>query len=144
MTSALIPSFFGPYFPTLELNTEISPVNLHIQSKCGKMRTRKAPNMGTFYKVFFPCYVNIWEMIWQKIYIYLLVYVYINCSLKIWVSVFLKYVAFWGIVFSSVPITPPVAVCKASFRLRLEQKRIHPSLQQKKNFVLWGVFPATL
>ena len=66
MRSALIPSFFGPYFPTLELNTEISPVNLHIQSKCGKMRTRKAPNMGTFYEVFFPCYVNIWEMIWQK------------------------------------------------------------------------------
>lgn len=66
MISALIPSFFGPYFPTLELNMEIYDVNLHIQYKWGKMLTRKSSNIDTFYKVFFPCYLNIWELIWQK------------------------------------------------------------------------------
>ena len=31
----------GPYFLTFELNTERYSVSLHIQSKCGKRRTRK-------------------------------------------------------------------------------------------------------
>ena len=30
----------GPYFPALGLNTEIYFVSLHIQSECGKIRTR--------------------------------------------------------------------------------------------------------
>ena len=47
----LILSFSGPYFPTLGLITEIYSVNFHIQSKFGKIRTRKTPNMDTFQAV---------------------------------------------------------------------------------------------
>ena len=43
MKSVLIRSFFGPYFPAFGLNTKICEVNLHIQSECGKIRTKKAP-----------------------------------------------------------------------------------------------------
>ena len=41
-------SFFGSYFPAFGLNTEIYGVSLRIQSKWGKIRTRKTPNMDTF------------------------------------------------------------------------------------------------
>ena len=40
--------FSDPHIPELEVNTEIFGVNLCIQSKCGKMRTRKTQNMNTF------------------------------------------------------------------------------------------------
>ena len=43
-----IRSFSGPYFPSFGLNTERYRVSLRIQSKCGKMQTRKTPNRGTF------------------------------------------------------------------------------------------------
>ena len=46
-----IRSFSGPYFPAFGLNTEIYRVNLYIQSECGKIRTRKTPNIDTFYEV---------------------------------------------------------------------------------------------
>ena len=36
-----IRNFSGPYFPVFGLNTDIYPVNLHMQSEWGKMRTRK-------------------------------------------------------------------------------------------------------
>ena len=39
--SVQIRSFFCPYFPAFRLNTEIYSVNLHIQSECRKIRTRK-------------------------------------------------------------------------------------------------------
>ena len=42
-------SYSGLYSPALELNTVIYSVSLHIQSECGKMRTRITPNMDTFY-----------------------------------------------------------------------------------------------
>ena len=41
-------SFFGPYFPAFGLKTERYCVFLHIQSECGKIRTRKTPNTDTF------------------------------------------------------------------------------------------------
>ena len=41
--------FSGPYFPVFGLNTEIYGVNLCIQSKYGKIRTRKIPYLGTFH-----------------------------------------------------------------------------------------------
>ena len=43
--------FSGPYFHSFKLNMEIYGVNLCIQSKCEKIRTRKTPNMGTFHLV---------------------------------------------------------------------------------------------
>ena len=46
MKKVLIRSFSGLYFPAFELNTERS---LHIQSECGKIRTRKTPNTHTFH-----------------------------------------------------------------------------------------------
>ena len=33
--------FSGPYFSAFGLNTERSLVSLHVQSECGKMRTKK-------------------------------------------------------------------------------------------------------
>ena len=41
----------GPYFPAFGLNTERYRVSLHIQSKCGKIQTRKTPNTDTFQAV---------------------------------------------------------------------------------------------
>ena len=41
-------SFSGLHFPAFRLNAEIYSVNLRIQSKCEKMRTKKIPN---FYAV---------------------------------------------------------------------------------------------
>ena len=43
--------FSGPYFPAFGLNMEIFSVNLRIQSKCGKIWTRKTQNTDTFYTV---------------------------------------------------------------------------------------------
>ena len=47
-----IRSYSGPHFPTFVLNTERYGVSVRIQSECGKMRTRTAPNMDTFHAVF--------------------------------------------------------------------------------------------
>ena len=44
-------SFSGPHFPAFGLNTERYGVSLCIQSKCGKVRTRKTPNTNTFHAV---------------------------------------------------------------------------------------------
>ena len=41
-------SFSGLYFLVFGLNTEIYKVNIRIQSKYKKIRTRKTPNAGTF------------------------------------------------------------------------------------------------
>ena len=49
--SVPIRSFSGPYFPVFGLNAERYGVSLRIQSKCGKMRTRKTPNTDTFHAV---------------------------------------------------------------------------------------------
>ena len=45
-------SYSGPHFPTFGLNTERYGVYLRVQSECGKIRTRIAPNTNTFYAVF--------------------------------------------------------------------------------------------
>ena len=37
-------SFSGPCFPAFGLNTEIQKINILIQSRCGKIRTRKTQN----------------------------------------------------------------------------------------------------
>ena len=46
--NVLIQSFSGPYFPALGLNTERHSLSLSIQSKRGKIRTRKTRNKDTF------------------------------------------------------------------------------------------------
>ena len=43
--------FSGPCFPVFGLNTEIYGVNLRIQSKCGKIRTRRTPYLDDFHTV---------------------------------------------------------------------------------------------
>ena len=48
VTNFRIRSVSGPHFPAIRLNTEIQGVSLHIQSECGKIRTRKTPNTDTF------------------------------------------------------------------------------------------------
>ena len=49
--SVRIRSYSGPHFLAFELNTDRYGVSLHIQSECGKMRTRITPNMDTFHAV---------------------------------------------------------------------------------------------
>ena len=44
--SVQIRSFFGPYFPAFELNTDRYEVSLRIQSKCETMRTRQSSVFG--------------------------------------------------------------------------------------------------
>ena len=51
MKSVRIQSFSGPCFPAFGPNTERYFVFLHIQSECGKKRTRKTPNTGNFHTV---------------------------------------------------------------------------------------------
>ena len=46
--SVRIRSFSDLYFPVFGLNTERYSVFLRIQSGCGKIRTRKTPNIDTF------------------------------------------------------------------------------------------------
>ena len=56
--SVHIHSFPGLYFPTFGLNTEIYyRVNLCIESKCGKIRTRKATNTVTFQDKMMGCVI---------------------------------------------------------------------------------------
>ena len=40
--------FSSLYFPAFGLNTETYSANLHVQSECGKLQTRKTPNTNTF------------------------------------------------------------------------------------------------
>ena len=51
--SVSIRSLSSPNFPAIGLNTEIYRVYLRIQLECGKIRTRKTPNMDIFCAVFF-------------------------------------------------------------------------------------------
>ena len=51
LQSVRIQGFPGPYFSAFGLNTEGYRVSLRIWSKCGKRRTRKTPNTGSFYAV---------------------------------------------------------------------------------------------
>ena len=51
MKSIRIRSYSGPYFPAFGLDTERYSVSPHIQSECGKMRTRITSNRDTFYAV---------------------------------------------------------------------------------------------
>ena len=46
-----IRSLPGPYFSDFGLNTGIYSVSLHIQSECGKIRTRQTLNTNTFHVV---------------------------------------------------------------------------------------------
>ena len=56
--SVHIRSFSGPYFPAFGLNIEKCSVSLRIQSECTKIRTRKTPNIDTFYTVNKLCQRN--------------------------------------------------------------------------------------
>ena len=49
LKSVRIRSFSGPYFPAFGLDTDRYSVSLHNQSDSGKIRTRKTPNIDTFY-----------------------------------------------------------------------------------------------
>ena len=51
MKSVRFWSYSGPYFPAFGLNTERYGGSLHIQSECGKIRTRITPNRNPFYAV---------------------------------------------------------------------------------------------
>ena len=51
MKSVHIGRYSGLHFPAFGLNTERYGVSFRIQSECGKMRTRTAPNTDAFYAV---------------------------------------------------------------------------------------------
>ena len=61
MNSVRIRSFSGPYFPAFGQNKERYSLCLCIQSKCGKIWTRKTPNTDTYHAV-------------------LMTHLYLNCS----------------------------------------------------------------
>ena len=50
---AFFRSFSGPYFSVFGLITERYSVPLYNQFKCGKIRTRKTPNMSLFTQCYF-------------------------------------------------------------------------------------------
>ena len=52
--SVRIRSFSGPYFASFELNTET-------YSECGKIRTRKGPNMAFFHAVIIYTFKLAWN-----------------------------------------------------------------------------------
>ena len=47
--SVHIRNYSGPYIPAFGLNMERYGVSLHIQSECGKIRTRITPNTDIFH-----------------------------------------------------------------------------------------------
>ena len=47
----LVDYISGSHFPAFEINAEIYGLNLHIQSKCGKIWTRKTPYLDNFQAV---------------------------------------------------------------------------------------------
>ena len=49
--SVRVRSYSGLHFPAFRLNAERYGVSLHIQSECGKIRTRITLNTDTFYAV---------------------------------------------------------------------------------------------
>ena len=52
MKNVRIQSFSGPSFPPFGLNMDHkNSMSLRIQFECGKIRTRKTPNMATFHAV---------------------------------------------------------------------------------------------
>ena len=46
--SVRILSYYGPHFLVFGLNSKNNEVSLHIQSECGKMRSRITPNTDMF------------------------------------------------------------------------------------------------
>ena len=58
--SVRIRSFSGPYFPAFGQNTERLIVSLCIQSKCGKIRTRKTQHTATFHAV-----LDFWRILYN-------------------------------------------------------------------------------
>ena len=58
---ALIRSFSSPYFHAFRLNTERYGVTLRIQFECGKIRTRKTPNMDAFHVCLVTCQASMME-----------------------------------------------------------------------------------
>ena len=52
--------FSGPYFPAFELTTERYGVSLRIQSKCGKIQTRKKLRIWTLFTQFKSSPLSYW------------------------------------------------------------------------------------
>ena len=65
--SARIQSFSGPHFPAFGLNTQRCSASLRVQSECGKIRTRKTLNTGTFLTVYVFLYLRFMSMSTCKI-----------------------------------------------------------------------------
>ena len=59
-------SFSGPYFPAFGLNKQRYFVSLCIQSKFGKMWSRKTPNMGPFHAVVPEAMAYANRIVWNK------------------------------------------------------------------------------
>ena len=53
--SVCIRSYSGQHFPAFGLNTERYFISHHVQSECGKMRTRIALNTDTSHAVYLEC-----------------------------------------------------------------------------------------
>ena len=62
--SVRIQSYFGLHFPAFGLNMERYGVSLHIQSKCGKIRTRITPNTDNFQAVLIKFHIDSTKHSW--------------------------------------------------------------------------------
>ena len=60
--------FLGPYFPTYRLNTKFCSLNLRIQSKSGKIRTRKNSKLDQFSRSGCESYIQAVARIYGYIY----------------------------------------------------------------------------
>ena len=65
--SVRIRSYFGLHFLAFGMNTERYGVSLHIQSECGKMRTRITLNTDTFHAVWrTKFFLDMWFLQWYR------------------------------------------------------------------------------
>ena len=78
MRSVRIRRFSGPHFPTFGLNTEQRYfATLRIQSKCGKIRSRKTPDNDTFHAVKKKDF-DVKYLLVQYIVIYFYIFIFVN------------------------------------------------------------------
>ena len=85
--------FSGPYFLAFGLNAKIYSVNLHIQSKYGKIRTRKTPYLDSFYAV------SCLSVLFQDT-LGLLLFMVLSCVYSACHYVFFPFQYFWFCAFA--------------------------------------------
>ena len=85
--------FFSPVFPAFGLNTVIYIVNVCLQSKYGKTRTKKSPDADTFHVVLLfkdSEFVYIFMLNHLRVVIYFRKKLYLKCLTGLWIGNLIK------------------------------------------------------